>query len=81
MKITIDGIEASDTNTILGTAFFFRSSRTRYCNFAKYDGTICGSNATGYFIVTNCNAPHNEVTLDVTAKCTNKCNHKLESHH
>ena len=35
--------------------------------FATYDGTLCGSNATGYFIVTNCNSPYNEVTLDISA--------------
>ncbi|MCM5662722.1 Ig-like domain-containing protein [Galbibacter mesophilus] len=34
--------------------------------FATYDGTKCGSNATTYFIVTYCDAPYNEVTLDVS---------------
>ncbi|QLE00619.1 tandem-95 repeat protein [Galbibacter sp. BG1] len=34
--------------------------------FATYDGTKCGTNATTYFIVTYCDAPDNEVTLDVS---------------
>ena len=58
--------EASDTNTVLGTDFFYEVTAPGVY-FATYDGTLCGSNATGYFIVTNCNAPNNEVTLDITA--------------
>jgi len=58
--------EASDTSTVLGTDFFYEVT-VPGIYFATYDGTLCGSNATGYFIVTNCNAPDNEVTLDITA--------------
>ena len=58
--------EASDTNTVLGTESFYEVTQAGVY-FATYDGTLCGSNATGYFIVTNCNAPLNQVTLDITA--------------
>lgn len=58
--------EASDKTTILGTDFFYEVT-TPGIYFATYDGTLCGHNATGYFIVTNCNAPYNEVTLDISA--------------
>lgn len=56
--------EASDTATVLATDFFFEVTSPGVY-FATYDGTLCGSNATGYFIVTNCNSPYNEVTLDI----------------
>lgn len=58
--------EASDTGTVLGTNSFFEVTQLGVY-FATYDGTLCGSNATGYFIVTDCNAPDNEVTLDISA--------------
>jgi gliding motility-associated-like protein len=58
--------EASDTSTVLSTDSFYEVSAPGVY-FATYDGTLCGSNATGYFIVTNCTAPDNQVTLDVTA--------------
>ena len=58
--------EASDTGAVLSTASFFEATQPGVY-FATYDGTLCGSNATGYFILTNCNAPDNEVTLDITA--------------
>ncbi len=58
--------EASDTGTVLSTDSFYEVTQPGIY-FATYDGTLCGSNATGYFIVTNCNAPDNEVTLDITA--------------
>ena len=58
--------EASDTATVLGTGFFYEVT-TPGIYFATYDGTLCGSNATGYFIVTNCKSPDNEVTLDISA--------------
>ncbi|MGD1945644.1 MAG: gliding motility-associated C-terminal domain-containing protein [Croceivirga sp.] len=58
--------EASDTNTVLSTAAFFEVTQPGVY-FATYDGTLCGSNATGYFIITNCNAPFNEVTLNISA--------------
>ena len=57
--------EASDTATVLGTNSFYEVTRPGVY-FATYDGTLCGSNATGYFIVTPCNSPANEVTLDIT---------------
>ncbi|MFD0798081.1 gliding motility-associated C-terminal domain-containing protein [Maribacter chungangensis] len=56
--------EASDTATVLGTEFFLEVTAPGIY-FATYDGTLCGSNATGYFIVTDCEAPNNEVTLDI----------------
>jgi len=58
--------EASDTGTVLGTNSFLEVSQPGVY-FATYDGTICGSNATGYFILTNCNNPDNQVTLDISA--------------
>ena len=58
--------EASDSSTVLGTNSFFEVTQPGVY-FATYDGTLCGSNATGYFIVTNCNSPFNEVTLDIAA--------------
>ncbi|NAS11825.1 T9SS type B sorting domain-containing protein [Flavobacteriaceae bacterium R33] len=58
--------EASDTSTVLSTDFFYETS-TPGVYFATYDGTLCGSNATGYFILTDCNNPDNQVTLDISA--------------
>ncbi|WP_339656826.1 gliding motility-associated C-terminal domain-containing protein [uncultured Maribacter sp.] len=58
--------EASDNTTVLGTDSFYEVTQPGIY-FAKYDGTLCGSNATGYFIVTDCNNPNNEVTMDVTS--------------
>ncbi|WP_394975696.1 Ig-like domain-containing protein [uncultured Croceitalea sp.] len=58
--------EASDTGTVLGTDSFYEATQPGVY-FATYDGTVCGSNATGYFILTNCNAPDNQVTLNITA--------------
>lgn len=58
--------EASDTANVLGTDSFYEATQPGVY-FATYDGTLCGSNATGYFILTNCNAPDNEVTLDISA--------------
>ncbi|WP_350287663.1 gliding motility-associated C-terminal domain-containing protein [uncultured Croceitalea sp.] len=58
--------EASDTTTVLGTDSFYEVTQPGVY-FATYDGTLCGSNATGYFIVTDCNAPDNQVTLDISA--------------
>jgi gliding motility-associated-like protein len=57
--------EASDPSTVLGTDFFYEATQPGVY-FATYDGTICGSNATGYFILTYCNAPNNEVTMDIS---------------
>lgn len=57
--------EASDTSTVLGTDSFYEAT-DRGVYFATYDGTSCGQNATGYFILTNCNSPYNEVTLDIS---------------
>lgn len=61
--------EASDTTTVLGTEFFYEVTSPGIY-FATYDGTLCGSNATGYFIVTDCNAPDNQVTLDIASNVT-----------
>ena len=61
--------EASDTTTVLGTDFFYETSIPGVY-FATYDGTFCGSNATGYFILTDCTSPENQVTLDITANVT-----------
>ncbi|WP_108425802.1 gliding motility-associated C-terminal domain-containing protein [Flagellimonas amoyensis] len=58
--------EASDPATVLGTNSFYEATQTGVY-FATYDGTLCGSNATGYFILTDCEAPNNEVTLDISA--------------
>lgn len=58
--------EASDTVTVLGTDSFYEVTQPGIY-FATYDGTLCGSNATGYFIVTDCNNPDNEVTMDITS--------------
>ena len=57
--------EASDTSTVLGTDFFYEVTSSGIY-FATYDGTLCGSNATGYFIVTDCTGPDNEVTMDIS---------------
>ncbi|QXP55799.1 gliding motility-associated C-terminal domain-containing protein [Cellulophaga sp. HaHa_2_95] len=57
---------ASDTNTVLGTDFFYEVNQPGVY-FATYDGTTCGKNATSYFILTDCESPNNEVTLDITA--------------
>lgn len=58
--------EASDLGTVLSTNSFYEATQPGVY-FATYDGTLCGSNATGYFILTDCNAPDNEVTLDISA--------------
>ena len=62
--------EAQDTTTVLSTDFFFEVN-DQGVYFATYDGTLCGKNATSYFIVTNCNSPFNEVTLDITPNTNN----------
>jgi len=61
--------EASDTATVLGTDFFYEATQPGVY-FATYDGTLCGSNATGYFILTDCNSPDNQVTLDISDNVT-----------
>lgn len=58
--------EASDLGTVLSTDFFYEATLPGVY-FATYDGTLCGSNATGYFILTDCAAPDNQVTLDISA--------------
>lgn len=58
--------EASDTGTVLGTNSFYEATQPGVY-FATYDGTLCGSNATGYFILTDCEAPNNQVILDISA--------------
>lgn len=61
--------EASDTTTVLGTNSFYEVTQPGIY-FATYDGTKCGSNATGYFIVTDCTNPNNQVTLDISNSIT-----------
>ncbi len=58
--------EASDLGTVLSANFFYEATQPGVY-FATYDGTLCGSNATGYFILTDCTAPNNQVTLDIAA--------------
>nr|WP_299000933.1 gliding motility-associated C-terminal domain-containing protein [uncultured Allomuricauda sp.] len=58
--------EASDLGTVLSTNSFYEATQPGVY-FATYDGTLCGSNATGYFILTDCRAPDNQVTLDISA--------------
>ncbi|MDX1326066.1 MAG: gliding motility-associated C-terminal domain-containing protein [Arenibacter sp.] len=65
--------EASDRNTVLGTEFFYEVTQPGIY-FATYDGTLCGSNASGYFIVTDCSSPDNEVTLDVSNRVSPTAN-------
>lgn len=62
--------EASDRTTVLGTEFFLEVQRPGVY-FATFDGTLCGANATGYFIVTDCSTPNNEVTLDISNSTSN----------
>lgn len=57
--------EASDSGTVLGTNFFYEVA-VPGVYFATYDGTLCGKNATSYFIVTNCSGVDNQVTLDIS---------------
>ncbi len=57
--------EASDTDTVLGTNFYLEVTQPGIY-FATYDGTLCGNNASDYFVLTNCNRPYNEVTLDIS---------------
>lgn len=61
--------EASDTSTVLATDFFYEATSPGVY-FATYDGTLCGSNATGYFILTDCILPANQVTLDISANAS-----------
>ena len=62
--------EAQDTSTVLSTDPFLEVN-DQGIYFATYDGTLCGKNATSYFIVTNCNSPYNEVTLDISDNTDN----------
>ncbi|PHQ60212.1 MAG: hypothetical protein COC08_07685 [Maribacter sp.] len=62
--------EASDTNTVIGTNSSLEVT-DRGVYFALYDGTLCGKNASSYFILTNCNSPFNEVTLDISDNTNN----------
>lgn len=62
--------EASDTNTVIGTNSSLEVTN-RGVYFALYDGTLCGKNASSYFILTNCNSPFNEVTLDISDNTNN----------
>lgn len=61
--------EASDPATVIGTDFFYEATQPGVY-FATYDGTLCGSNASTYFILTDCNSPDNQVTMDISANVT-----------
>ncbi len=50
----------------MGTDFFYEVNQPGVY-FATYDGTACGKNATSYFILTDCETPNNEVTLDISS--------------
>lgn len=58
--------EASNPTTVLSNQSFHQVTQPGIY-FATYDGTLCGKNATTYFILTDCNTPNNEVTLDISA--------------
>lgn len=62
--------EASDPATVLGTDSWYEVY-TPGVYFATYDGTLCGHNATSYFIVTYCRTPDNEITLDISQSVPN----------
>ncbi|TLP74009.1 gliding motility-associated C-terminal domain-containing protein [Maribacter sp. ACAM166] len=62
--------EASNISSVLGTESYLEVTSPGIY-FATYDGTLCGSNATGYFIVTDCTNPDNQVTMDITANVPN----------
>ena len=57
--------EATDTSTILSAISTYEVT-TPGVYFALYDGTACGKNATTYFIVTYCDNPDDQVTLDIS---------------
>lgn len=57
--------EATDTNTILSAISTYEVTIPGVY-FALYDGTTCGKNATTYFIVTYCDNPDDQVTLDIS---------------
>ncbi|WP_224489149.1 Ig-like domain-containing protein [Robertkochia flava] len=57
--------EAQDPATVLGTDATYEVF-TPGVYFATYDGTLCGKNATSYFIVTWCGTPDDQVTLDIS---------------
>ena len=61
--------EASNPSTVLATDFFYETSIPGVY-YATYDGTLCGSNATGYFVLTDCTTPANQVTLDISSNVT-----------
>ncbi len=57
--------EATDPGTVLGTDSTYPVN-VPGVYFAVYDGTLCGKNATSYFIVTYCGNPDDQVTLDIS---------------
>lgn len=57
--------EAQDPATVLGTADTYEVF-TPGVYYALYDGTLCGKNATSYFVVTWCGDPDDQVTLDIS---------------
>ncbi|MCK0158400.1 gliding motility-associated C-terminal domain-containing protein [Cellulophaga sp. F20128] len=58
--------EASNPTTVLSNQSFHEVTQPGIY-FATYDGTLCGKNATTYFILTDCNTADKEVTLDISA--------------
>ncbi|MBL7472755.1 Ig-like domain-containing protein [Robertkochia sediminum] len=57
--------EAQDPATVLGTTDTYEVF-TPGVYWATYEGTICGNNATSYFVVTWCGDPDDQVTLDIS---------------
>lgn len=57
--------EASRPDTVLGNDFYLEVSEPG-TYYAVFDGTACGTNATGYFILLRCASPNNQVTLDIS---------------
>ncbi len=57
-------VNALAPETVLGTSFSFEVS-TPGVYYALYDGSVCGKNATSYFILTENNSIDTQVTLDL----------------
>lgn len=57
-------VNALSPDTILGTDFNLVVA-TAGVYYASYDGSVCGKNATSYFILTENNATDTQVTLDL----------------
>ena len=55
---------AINPTTVIGENFSFEVSEPGVY-YALYNGSYCGENATTYFILTSCQSPNNNVTLDL----------------